>query len=153
MEVRLYNPQSKKLDLKAISGYFIGYCVGSIGSKFYCPSHTTRVIDSYQAIYFEDDTGTSPGSKEIVFKEHRVFIPMPIASTLISSPVVDQHLIATTEDESIEDVDPVALNVVMDIPLRRSERVCMLAISNDYIVYLKEHEYDVGDVSYLNADK
>ena len=34
----------------------------------------------------------------------------------------------------------------MDIPLRRTERVCRLAILDDYIVYLQEHEYDVGDV-------
>ena len=59
MEVRPYNPQSKKLDLKTINGYFIGYCVGTRGSKFYCPSHTTRVIESDRAIYFEDDTDTS----------------------------------------------------------------------------------------------
>ena len=54
---------------------------------------------------------------------------MPIASTPISSPVIDQHPIATTDDEPSEDVDIVALdvdivasNVVMDIPLRKSER-------------------------------
>ena len=35
----------------------------------------------------------------------------------------------------------------MDIPLRRSERARRLAISDDYIVYLQEHGYDVGDVS------
>ena len=35
VEVRPYNPQSKKLDPKTINGYFIGYCVGSRGSKFY----------------------------------------------------------------------------------------------------------------------
>ena len=46
VEVRPYNPQSKKLDPKIISGYFIGYCMGSKGSRFYCPSHTTRVIES-----------------------------------------------------------------------------------------------------------
>ena len=68
---------------------------------------------------------------------------MPIASTHISSPVVDQHLVATTYDESIEDVnqvapdvDLVALDVVMDILLRRLERVRRSAISDDYFVYL-----------------
>ena len=63
MEVRPYNLQSKKLDPKTISGYFIGYCVGSKGSRFYCPLHTTRVIESDLAIYFEDDTGKSQGSR------------------------------------------------------------------------------------------
>ena len=43
-----------------------------------------------------------------MFKEHLVFIPVPIASASISSPTVDQHLVTTTNDEPIEDVDPVA---------------------------------------------
>ena len=41
----------------------------------------------------------------------------------------------------------------MDIPLRWSKRVHRPAISNDYIVYLQEHEYDVGDVSDPTAYK
>ena len=63
-----------------------------------------------------------------MLKEHPIFILMPIASSPIASPIVDQHPIATFDNELIEDVDPVALdmdlvipNVVMDIPLRRSE--------------------------------
>ena len=88
VEVRLYNPQSKKINLKTIGGYFIGYCVGSRDSRFYCPSHTTRVMESDRAIYFEDDTGISQWPREIVFKEHPIFIPVPIA-TPISSPIID----------------------------------------------------------------
>ena len=153
MEVRPYNPQSKKLDPKTISEYFIGYCVGSRGSRFYCPSHTTRVIEFDRSVYFEYDTGTSQGLREIVFKEHPVFILVPIASVPISSPVVDQHPIATTDDEPIKDVDLVAPDVVMDIPLMRSEMVRRPTISYDYIVYLQEHEYDVGDVSDLTTYK
>ena len=143
MEVRPYNPQSKKLDPKTISGYFISYCVGSRGSKFYCPSHTIKVIELDRAIYFENDTSISQGPREIVLKAHPVFIFVLIASTPISSTVVDQHLVATTDYEPIEDVDPVALDVdivapdvVIDIPLRRSKRARRLAISDDYIVYL-----------------
>ena len=74
---------------------------------------------------------------------HPVFIPMPIAFAPISSPVVGQHPIATTDDGPIEDVDPVApgvdlvtLDVIMDIPLRRSERARRPTISYDYIIYL-----------------
>ena len=143
MEVRLYNPQSNKLDPKTISEYFIGYCVGSRGSKFYYLSHTTIVIESDRAIYFEDDTGTSQRPREIMFQEHPIFILMPIASASISSPVVHQHLVATTNDEPINDVDLiapyvdlVALDVAMDIPLRRSKRVRRPTISYDYFVYL-----------------
>ena len=111
MELRLYNPQSKKFDPKTISGYFIGYCVGSRGSKFYCLLHTIRVIELDRAIYFEDDTGTSQGPREIVFKEHLVFILVFIASAPISSPIVDQHLVVTIDDEPIEDVDLIAKDV------------------------------------------
>ena len=78
---------------------------------------------------------------------------MLIATAPISSPVVDQHPIATIDDEPIEDVDLVApnvdliaLDVIMDIPLRRSERAHRHVILDDYIFYLQEHEYDVGDV-------
>ena len=71
-----------------------------------------------------------------MFKEHLVFILMPMAFPPISSSVVYQHLGGTTDDEPIEDVDLVTLDVdlvaqdvnlvapdvVMDIPLSRSEK-------------------------------
>ena len=79
---------------------------------------------------------------------------MPIDFAPISSLVVDQHLVATTDDEPIENVDLVApdvnivvSDVVINIPLRRSEKAHRLTIPDDYIIYLQEHEYDVGDVS------
>ena len=34
-EVRVYNPQEKKLDPKTINGYFVGYAERSKGYKFY----------------------------------------------------------------------------------------------------------------------
>ena len=63
--------------------------MGSRGSRFYCSSHTTRVIELDRTIYFEDDTGTSQGPREIMFKDRLVFILVPIASAPISNPVVD----------------------------------------------------------------
>ena len=47
---------------------------------------------------------------------------MPIASARISSLVVDHHQVATPDNELIDEVDLEALDVVMDIPLRRLER-------------------------------
>ena len=88
-------------------------------------------------IYFEDDTGTSQGLRDCVQRTPFFFLPMPIASTLISSPIVNYHPVATTDDEPIEDVDPIALDVAMDIPLRRLERARRRAISDDYFVYLQ----------------
>ena len=60
---------------------------------------------SDRAISFEDDTGTSQGLREIVFKEHLIFIPIPIASGLISNRVVYQHLIITPDNEPIAKVN------------------------------------------------
>ena len=66
-----------------------------------------------------------------MFNEHSVFIHVAIISAPISNPIVDQHPIATTDNKPIEDVDPLALNVdpvaldvAMDIPLRGSKRAC-----------------------------
>ena len=41
---------------------------------------------------------------------------MPIASAPISCHVVDQHPIATIDDEPIEDVDPIAPDVDLVTP-------------------------------------
>ena len=41
----------------------------------------------------------------------------------------------------------------MEIPLRRSESARKPVISNYYIVYLHEHEYDMDNVSYLSTYK
>ena len=84
-----YNPQSKKLDPKTISNFFIGYCVGSRGSKFYCPSHTNRIIESDRAIYFEEDTNRNQGPREIIFREECVIIPNLVASAQVYNPLID----------------------------------------------------------------
>ena len=44
-EVRVYNPQEKKLEPMTISAYFIGYVERSKGYKFYYPSHSTRIVE------------------------------------------------------------------------------------------------------------
>ena len=66
-----------------------------------------------------------------MFKEHPIFIHVSITFTPISSLVVDQHLIVTPNNEPIEEVDPEDQDVVMEIPLRMSERACRPIISND----------------------
>jgi hypothetical protein len=53
-EVRIYNPQEKKLDSRIISGYFIEYAERSKGYRFYCPSLKTRIVESRNAKFLED---------------------------------------------------------------------------------------------------
>jgi len=54
-EVRIYNPQEKKLDLRTISGYFIRYAERSKGYRFYYPCHITRIMESRNVKFLEND--------------------------------------------------------------------------------------------------
>ena len=54
-EVRIYNPHKKKLDLRTLSGFFIGYVETSKGYRFYSPSHSTRIVESRNAKFLEND--------------------------------------------------------------------------------------------------
>ena len=123
-EVRPYNPQSKKLDPKTISGFFIGYCIGSRGSRFYCPSHTTRIIESDRVVYFEDEVNVDPNfvPYEIFFGEEHVIIPFHTSHVPnVDVPIVQQP--TTNQGERGDQVEPgIPINdiVVDGIPLRRS---------------------------------
>jgi hypothetical protein len=61
-ETKVYNPHIKKLDSKTVSYYFIGYPEKSKSFRFYYPSHTTRIVETRHAIFFEN--GNINGSNE-----------------------------------------------------------------------------------------
>ncbi|GKC76251.1 retrovirus-related pol polyprotein from transposon TNT 1-94 [Tanacetum coccineum] len=61
-EVRVYNPQEKKLDSRTVSGYFIGYPEKSKRYRFYCPNHSSRIVKTCNAKFLED--GEVSGSVE-----------------------------------------------------------------------------------------
>ena len=54
-EVRIYNPQEKKLDPRTISGYFVIYAKKSKGYRFYCPHHSLRFVESRSAKFLDND--------------------------------------------------------------------------------------------------
>ena len=60
-EVRIYNPEEKKLDLWTISGHFIGYVEKSKGYRFYCPSHIKTIGESRNAKFLENDLVSRSG--------------------------------------------------------------------------------------------
>jgi len=160
-EVKHFNPQQKKLDMKTISGFFISYSVGSRGCRFYCPSHSTRVIESDRAIFFEDDLEIGvPTSRPVTLKEDRTFLPVPFVTlpTDIVIPVVQNNipnvqeyddiaapLVIEQEPEHIQDQNVDQDDVAEVFPLRRSQRARKSTISNDFLVYLQEHEFDLHD--------
>ncbi|KAD4385252.1 hypothetical protein E3N88_25420 [Mikania micrantha] len=53
-EAKLYNPFLKKLDMKTITCFFIGYPDHSKGYRFYCPTHVTRIVETKHAHFLED---------------------------------------------------------------------------------------------------
>jgi hypothetical protein len=53
-KVRIYNPNLNKLYPRTTSGFFIGYAVNSKGFRFYCPSHSPRIVESINAKFIEN---------------------------------------------------------------------------------------------------
>ncbi|GKE33052.1 retrovirus-related pol polyprotein from transposon TNT 1-94, partial [Tanacetum coccineum] len=56
------NQQEKKLDSQTVSGYFIGYIEKSKGYRFYCPNHSSRIVETGNAKFMEN--GKVSGSVE-----------------------------------------------------------------------------------------
>lgn len=51
-EVRICNSNERKLDPRTISTYFIGYNKKSKGYQFYCPTYSTRIVESKNAKFY-----------------------------------------------------------------------------------------------------
>ncbi|KAL0428049.1 UNVERIFIED_CONTAM: Copia protein [Sesamum latifolium] len=70
-KVRVYNPQEKKLDPRTITGYFVGYAERSKGYRYYCPSNSTRIVESRNAKFFKDDL-ISGNDKRLSIRSTRI---------------------------------------------------------------------------------
>ncbi|RVW50232.1 Retrovirus-related Pol polyprotein from transposon TNT 1-94 [Vitis vinifera] len=173
-EVRIYNPQEKKLDPRTISGYFIGYAEKSKGYRFYCPSHNTRIVESKNAKFLEYDfVGGSDQFRNIVSDiDHTESQPSTSSDTLFI--VHNTPQVQTSVERTIDEVQPVieVPQVVDNIPihqvdqelpntfeqqvehhtssedigatLRRFARTKRSTILSDYVVYLQEFDYNIG---------
>ena len=53
-EAKAYNLQEKSLDSRIVSGYFIGYPQRLRGYRFYCSTHTRRIVETDRVIFLED---------------------------------------------------------------------------------------------------
>ena len=85
---------------------------------------------------------------EIPFGKEHVVIPFPTSHV----PDVDVPIFQQPTTNQGEYCDQVELDILVDgtvvdrILLRISQRVRRPAISDDYMIYLQEHEYDGYDV-------
>jgi hypothetical protein len=139
-EMRPYDPSLKKLDPRSVSGYFVGYANKPKGYRFYCPSYSMRIVESKCAVFLEgDNVNEIVQPSRFAFEEERVVIPVPPSlESTVSLPLT----------EHVDEAMPIVIEAqpIDDALLRRSQRSHKPAISDDYIVYLQEHEFDIGVV-------
>ena len=165
-EVRIYNSHEKKLDPRTLSGFFIGYIEMSKVYRFYCPSHFTRIMESRNAKFLENDmingrdrfmdlipahdhieTQPSTSYDRLVIVHNTLQVPISVEQPIIEVPQVVKNLL---EDQQVQElphnleqtVEPQAFQGEDGPTLRRSTRERKSAIPSDYIVYLQET--DIG---------
>ncbi|XP_024192419.2 uncharacterized protein LOC112196335 [Rosa chinensis] len=151
-EARPYNPEEKKLDPRTITCHFIGYPDKSKGFKFYCPSHSTRIIETNKAKFLETNM-PSTVQDFILEEEGEEAVQNPVANApaipAIVYPlapedpaVLDNQIVENPIDFEHQDLPPnqVAIAQPEAVPIRRSERVRKFAISDDYVLFLQEVE-------------
>ncbi|RVW37391.1 Retrovirus-related Pol polyprotein from transposon TNT 1-94 [Vitis vinifera] len=130
-EVRSYKPNEKKLDSRTVSCYFVGYSKRSRGFKFYDLS-TRSLFETGNAKFIEDVelNGREPLRNVSVQPITEIEDTPEIPPTQVMEPVqVHEEL---TQQPQVQ------------VPLRRSTRERRSTISDDYVVYLQEHEFDMG---------
>ena len=136
-EVRPYWPNEKKLDLKMISCYFIGFSEQSRGYKF-CDLMTKSISESVNARFFEDvEFARGDMARDFVININEGFIPDFVQDTTNQDNV---------EEPPIQEVIPEeqTLSPQAHMPLRRSTKEMKSALLDDYIVFLQEHQVDNG---------
>ncbi|RVW25195.1 Retrovirus-related Pol polyprotein from transposon TNT 1-94 [Vitis vinifera] len=164
-EARPYKPNEKKLDSRTVSCYFVGYSERSRGFKFYDPS-TRSLFETGNAKFIEDVelSGREP-LRKVVFEEESVNIPIiniPIITTRHGHIMFDDTIQNVQSITGIQDTPEIPPTQVMEpiqvhqeitqqpqepqvqVPLRRSTRERRSTILDDYVVYLQEHEFDMG---------
>ena len=98
-EVTVYNPQEKKLDPRTITEYFIGNAERSKGYIFYCPSHSIRIVESWNTKFLENDLiSGSDQSHSIVSKRNQpstssdrlvIIHNTPQVQTSVEQPIIE----------------------------------------------------------------
>ncbi|CAH9072186.1 unnamed protein product [Cuscuta epithymum] len=167
-EVRVYNPHERKLDLRTVSGFFIGYPEKSKGFKFYCPNHSTRIVETGNARFIENGQVSGSGEpRNVVIQEQKDNAMFPHVGRInsisnnnerpeymvsdaitndqnegvVGEQDTNEHVVTTSNEHIITQEND---NSSEGITLRRSSREKRSAIPNDYLLYSIEHECDLS---------
>ena len=137
------------MDSRTVSCYFIVYSERSRGYKFY--DLTTKSIFETGIARFFEDVKFDGGDKDMdfVFEEEYVDIPT-IVIDIDQAPIPDIVQEADPNQNNIQE-PPVPEEQTLPppepTPLRRSTIERRSAVLDDYIVFLQEHEFDIGAVT------
>ena len=128
-----------------------------LGYMFYDPT-TKSIFETGTATFFEDvEFGGRNKVKDIVFEEE-VEDTITFDNVQVPIPVIDQEVYPEPQQDNVEE-PPIQNEVIIPevqtqqpqeqrpqepIPLRRSTRERKNAISDDFIVFLHEHEENNG---------
>ncbi|WVZ17437.1 hypothetical protein V8G54_010419 [Vigna mungo] len=118
-EVRLYNPHEKKLDARTISGYFIDYPEKSKGYRFYCPNHSTRIVESGNARFIENGQFSGSEESQIVdIQEHT----NSVSTSNISYEVVIPLVVSQSHNKQRQQVN---------VPIPQNEHINVEPVNNE----------------------
>ena len=88
-EIKVFHPNTEKLDPKTLSCHFIGYPEKSKGYRFYCPDRHTKFIETRHAALEDQMIRGSMVARKIDLEEKRVFVPTPMTQEpYFSLPIV-----------------------------------------------------------------
>ncbi|KAM1476645.1 hypothetical protein ACFXTO_038605 [Malus domestica] len=166
-EARFYNPDERKLDPKTQSCYFIGYPEKSKGFRFYVPQGHTRIQETHNAVFLEDEDVSHLSRENFIFEEMNAdggdhvtmdYNQVPLFPNQSSTAIEDISADLGVPDDNSVGVDyttqaatiPFAeIRASVSVPspdeIRRSTKARKTTAINDY-VYLQETEFDIGDI-------
>ncbi|TQE08812.1 hypothetical protein C1H46_005583 [Malus baccata] len=161
-EGRFYNPNERKLDARTTTCYFIGYSEKSKGYKFYCPQAYSRIQETNNVVFLEDQDVADMVAETFEFEELAQItddaatndcLQIPIFSNTPSAIRDEDTEMTENEMQPIAEDNPASMSEeIQELnhqpvqqPVRHSTRVKKPTLSNDY-VYLQEHEFDLGDI-------
>ena len=135
------------MDSRTVSCYSIGYSERSRGYKFYDPT-TKSIFETGNARFFEDvefDRGDK--DRDFAFEEE---VDIPTAVIDIDQPPIPDIVQEAYPNQNNIQESPVPEEQTLPppepTPLRRSTRERISALPDDYIVFIQEHEFDIGAV-------
>ncbi|RDX70551.1 Copia protein, partial [Mucuna pruriens] len=131
VEAKPYKPHERKLDLKTISYYFVGYVECSRGYKFY--DLTSRTIFEREMREF---------LRKLSLGIRMLSLRKDLLITLVKSFNRRQCSTIVPDIVPEQNYDEVLPRTHIEQPQQPQER--RHAISDNYIVFLQEHEVDIG---------